>query len=102
MIWKQIINEITQDVNQKIQQVIKEIEGNKDLKNLVDHTRPEVYKYKGKFGVLVVLKEKLTNEDEKIVTDYIRNNIAKKYGARIEHNGLIIKILFKELQNVER
>lgn len=99
MEFKNIINEVlTKNLLDKINSVKKEIETNKDLKELIDHIRIEIYKYKGKYGLLVILKSNLIDDDEIIIKNYLKE-IVKKYGATVQRNNIVIKILFKEEGN---
>jgi hypothetical protein len=73
----------------------------------IDHVRQENYLYKGKKGniysVMVVLKQKIVDDDKDKLVDIIKNlTIIKDNKAKIERNGLMVKIKIAEKSAPEK
>ena len=89
---------LTPDINQAITQVINDINNQSTLKKFIESVAPEVYKYKNKYSVMAILYSNLSNDQDDFAMKALQA-IAAKYGAKVQRNGLVIKILLKEKEN---
>ena len=86
---------LTPDVNQAITQIMNDINNQSTLKKFIESVAPEVYKYKNKYSVMAILYSNLSKDQDDFAMKALQA-IASKYGAKVERNGLVVKILLKE------
>ena len=86
---------LTQEMNSVLQQVMRDINSNTSLKKFVESVRPEVYLYKNYYSVMVVLRSKLSNDQEEFAMGAIKT-VAEKYNAKVKRNNLVVKVLLKQ------
>ncbi len=78
----------------------------KQHKRYIDHVRRENYLYKRKdgnyFALLIVLKSKTYDEDKDNIVKIIKDlEIIKDNKCTVKRNGIIIKVLMKDVVNEE-
>lgn len=78
----------------------------KEYKKYVDHVRRENYFYKRKDGnwyaLLIVLKSRTYDEDKDNLVKIIKDlEIIKDAKAKIKRNGIVIKIMIKDINNAK-
>jgi hypothetical protein len=74
---------------------------------LIDHVRQENYLYKGKHGniysVMIVLKQKYADEYKDKLVNIIKDlTIVKDNKAKVERNGIMVKIKIAEKSAPEK
>ena len=78
----------------KIKEITQKITGDKTLKGRVDAVRPEIYYYKNnQYGIMVIIRNKLSSEDKLNVKKYIQYQVLSDYDINYELNDNVLKIL---------
>lgn len=86
---------LSQEMNTTLQDVMRDINSNSSLKKFVESVRPEVYMYKNHYSVMVILRSKLSEDQEEFAMDAIKT-VADKYNAKVKRNNLVVKVLLKQ------
>jgi hypothetical protein len=86
---------LSQEMNSTLKNIMRDINSNSSLKKFVESVRPEVYMYKNHYSVMVILRSKLSNDQEEFAMDAIKT-VANKYNAKVKRNNLVVKVLLKQ------
>lgn len=90
-------SELTPGINKTLNDIMRDIDDNSTIKRYIDAVRQEVYNYKKQYSVMVVLNSRKTkSEDQRVFVEDAIRSIAKKYGAKVKRNNLMIKVLVKK------
>ena len=86
---------LTQETNTTLQNIMRDININSGLKKFVESVRPEVFLYKNYYSVMIILRSKLSTDQEEFAMDAIKT-ISDKYNAKVKRNNLVVKVLLKQ------
>ena len=82
-------------MNETLQKIMNDISQHRGLNRFVESVRPEVFLYRNYYSVMVILRSKLSNDQQEFAMDAIKT-IADNYNAKVDRNKLVIKILLKQ------